>query len=121
MQFDMVDEVAVHKEDQLLFHLLPHPVDATNRLIVEPREVLQGNRTSHRPAVDFVDVEVVEEAPTTELNIRVDTLRRLRRQRIITREGEISELINLGLDSGLAQAYADNDDLRLAKETTGEG
>lgn len=66
-----------------------------------------------------IDVEVVEEAPTTELNVRVDTIRRLRRQRLITRNQEIDQLIYLGLDSGLATAYADNDELRLVKETTG--
>jgi len=64
-------------------------------------------------------VEVTEAEPTTELNVRVDTIRRQRRQRLITRGQEISSLLDLGLDTGLATAYADNDDLRLVKETTG--
>jgi hypothetical protein len=64
-------------------------------------------------------VEVTEAEPTTELNVRVDTIRRQRRQRLITRDQEIAALVGLGLDTGLATAYADNDDLRLAKETTG--
>jgi len=63
------------------------------------------------------NVEVVEEGPTTELNVRVDTVRRQRRQRLISRDQEISSLLQLGIDHGLATAYADNDDLRLAKVT----
>ena len=66
-----------------------------------------------------IDVEVVEEEPSTELNVRVDTIRRQRRQRLITRDQELVSLLDLGLDSGLATAYADNDDLRLVKETAG--
>jgi hypothetical protein len=66
-----------------------------------------------------IDVEVVEAEPTTALNVRVDTIRRQRRQRLITRDQEIVSLLNLGLDIELATAYTDNDDLRLVKETTG--
>lgn len=62
-----------------------------------------------------IDVEVTEAAPTTELNTRVDTLRRRRRQRTISRSQEIADFLELGLDTGLATAYADNDDLRLVK------
>jgi hypothetical protein len=63
-----------------------------------------------------IDIEVVEEEPTSELTVRVDTIRRQRRQRLLSRDQEISELLNLGLDYGLAMAYADNDDMRLVKE-----
>jgi hypothetical protein len=65
-----------------------------------------------------IGVEVVEAVSTTELNTRVDTIRRKRRARFITRDQEISSFLDLGLDTGLATAYADNDDLRLVKETT---
>ena len=62
-----------------------------------------------------IGVEVEEGLPTDELRTRVDTVRRMRRQGTITREQEIVSLTSLGLDIGLATAYADNDDLRLTK------
>lgn len=65
-----------------------------------------------------IEIEVVEEEPTSELTVRVDTIRRKRRQRLITREDEIDQLLLLRLDTGLAEAYADNDDLRLVKEVS---
>jgi len=64
-----------------------------------------------------IDIEVVQEEPTSELTVRTDTIRRQRRQRLISKEDEVTLFIALGLDSGLAMAYADNDDLRLVKET----
>jgi hypothetical protein len=66
-----------------------------------------------------IDIEVVEAEPTSELTVRTDTIRRQRRQRLINRDQEIASLLDLGLEVGLATAYADNDDLRLAKETAG--
>ncbi len=62
-----------------------------------------------------IDVEVVETVPTTELNTRVDSIRRRRRQRFISRDEEIASFVDLGIDVGLGTAYADNDDLRLVK------
>lgn len=66
-----------------------------------------------------IDIEVVEAEPTSELTVRTDTIRRQRRQRLISRDQEIASLLDLGLEVGLATAYADNDNLRLVKETTG--
>ena len=90
---------------------------AWNDGILRLRE--QGYDEVEADLVMMQSVEVVEAEPTTELNIRVDTIRRQRRQRLITRDQEIVSLLDLGLDSGLAIAYADNDDLRLVKETAG--
>ncbi len=66
-----------------------------------------------------IDVEVVEEEATAETTVRTDTIRRQRRQRLISKDAEIVALLQLGLASGLAAAYADNDDLRLVKATAG--
>lgn len=54
--------------------------------------------------------------PVDELRNRIDTVRRSRRQRLISRDEEVVELLQLGLVASLANSYADNDDLRLAKE-----
>ncbi len=67
-----------------------------------------------------INIEVVEEEPTTALGVKTDTIRRQRRQRLINKDQEIASLLSIGLDSGLAAAYADNDDLRLVKVTTEE-
>lgn len=83
------------------------------------RLLVLGYDEDEADLVMMESVEVVEEEPTTELNVRVDTIRRQRRQRVITRDQEIASLVGLGLDRGLATAYADNDDLRLVKETAG--
>lgn len=48
-----------------------------------------------------------------ELKTRVDTIRRQRRRHDYTRDEEISELLKVGLDIKLADAYAENDDLRV--------
>lgn len=66
-----------------------------------------------------INIEVVVEEPTSTITVQTDTIRRQRRQRLISKEDEVSMLIAIGLDPALAQAYADNDDLRLVKETTG--
>ncbi len=62
-----------------------------------------------------IDVEVTEAAPTSELNTAVDTIRRRRRQRLISRDEEITLFLDLEIEVGLATAYADNDDMRLVK------
>jgi len=51
-----------------------------------------------------------------ELKVKVDTIRRKRRNRQLTRDQEIAGLLELGLTVELATAYADNDDLRLRPE-----
>jgi hypothetical protein len=51
-----------------------------------------------------------------EVKTRVDTIRRKRRSRELTRDEEISELLKVGIAVSLAHAYADNDDLRLRPE-----
>lgn len=65
-----------------------------------------------------INIEVVTEPAGTELTVRVDTIRRMRRQRQISRDQEIASLLDVGIEVSLATAYADNDDLRLIKETT---
>jgi len=50
-----------------------------------------------------------------ELKVKVDTIRRRRRNRQLTRDEEIAGLLELHLTIELATAYADNDDLRLKK------
>ncbi len=63
-----------------------------------------------------INIEVIPTEVTDALSVQVDSIRRQRRQRLISRDEEISELIALGLDTELATAYAGNDDLRLVKE-----
>jgi hypothetical protein len=46
--------------------------------------------------------------------VEVDTIRRRRRKKIITREDELVKLQALGMPLDLAMSYADNDDARLA-------
>lgn len=48
--------------------------------------------------------------------IQVDTIRRQRRKNLISRDQEIASLLELGMDTGLATANADNDDVRLAEK-----
>jgi hypothetical protein len=57
---------------------------------------------------------------TEEGKIRVDTIRRLRRQRQISLEDELASLTELEMPQSLAQAISDNDELRLRKETASE-
>lgn len=52
--------------------------------------------------------------------VMVDTIRRNRRKLLITRDQEIASFLELGVPVTLAEAYADNDDVRLA-EKGGEG
>jgi len=48
--------------------------------------------------------------------IQVDTIRRRRRKRIITRDQEIAALLETGMPVDQATAAADNDDVRLAEK-----
>jgi len=68
-------------------------------------------------AVYLLAIEVPQEAQTVsdELRLNVDTIRRLRRKRTIDRNQEVTQLVQAGVDSALAEAYAKNDDLRLEK------
>ena len=67
-----------------------------------------------------IGIPTAAEVPTDEQRTRVDTIRRQRRKWLITHEEEVSQLIALGLVPSQANAYADNDDLRLGKEPTEE-
>ena len=80
---------------------------------------------------DNDDVKVAEKAvvvipkpvplyETEEGKIRVDTIRRLRRQRQITPEEEQQALVALEMPAPLAKAIVDNDEIRLRKETGSE-
>lgn len=73
-------------------------------------------------ATYLLAIEVPQEAQTVsdELRLKVDTIRRQRRQRLISRDQEIIFLVQAGVDSALAAAYADNDDLRLEKAEIAE-
>jgi hypothetical protein len=62
-----------------------------------------------------INIEAVVEEPTSTITVQTDTIRRQRRQRLISKEDEVAQLIYIRLDPALAQAYADNDDLRLVK------
>jgi len=48
--------------------------------------------------------------------ILVDTIRRRRRKRLITRDQEIADLLGTGMPIDQATAIADNDDIRLAEK-----
>jgi len=63
-------------------------------------------------------IEIPQEAETLtdEQKIQIDTTRRQRRDRLISRDQEITALVQIGISAALAQAYANNDDLRLVKE-----
>ncbi len=47
--------------------------------------------------------------------VELDTIRRSRRQGLITHDQEVTQLLTLQMSDWLAKAYADNDDLRLTK------
>lgn len=66
-----------------------------------------------------ISIEATPETASDETKIRIDTIRRLRRQGTIDHTTEVDELIKLGLDPALATAYADNDDLRLTAAAKG--
>ncbi len=57
---------------------------------------------------------------TEEGKIKVDTIRRLRRNRQITAEDEFAALTSLEMPASMAQAIVDNDELRLKKESASE-
>lgn len=60
------------------------------------------------------------EGRTTEMEqqrLRIDTVRRKRRQRLITREQEIAELLAIAVPRDYAETIADNDELRLQPKT----
>ncbi|MFH0913868.1 MAG: hypothetical protein V1849_01085 [Chloroflexota bacterium] len=63
----------------------------------------------------FSEPEIIPEERT----VQIDTIRRRRRARYITRDEEITGLLGLNLTTQLATAYADNDDLRLVKAYEG--
>jgi hypothetical protein len=48
--------------------------------------------------------------------LQVDTIRRQRRKNLVSRDQEIAGLLELGMDTGLATATANNDDVRLAEK-----
>jgi len=82
--------------------------------------VSQGLPTKMTAAeIKAAEKELAEKYPKkvplteAELKLRVDTTRRLRRNRQLTRDQEIASLLELGLTVDLATAYANNDDLRL--------
>jgi hypothetical protein len=62
-----------------------------------------------------VNAEVPTETPTETQRVNIDTIRRSRRLRKLTHDEEMAALLALNVDSALAKAYADNDDLRLVK------
>lgn len=66
-----------------------------------------------------IETEVVQDPATDAQKVQVDTIRRLRRQRIITKDQEVDQLLQVGVVAELAKSYADNDDLRLVKEPAG--
>jgi len=85
--------------------------------------VSQALPTKMTPAeIRAAEKELAEKYPLKvppteeELKVKVDTIRRTRRARRITRDEEIAGLLELGLTVELATAYADNDDLRLHPE-----
>jgi len=87
----------------------------------------QGLSTERKPEeIAAAEKELTEKYPKhvplteEELKIKVDTIRRKRRARQLTRDEEIVGLLELGLKVELATAYADNDDLRLRAETGGK-
>lgn len=55
-------------------------------------------------------------APETDIHkVKVDTVRRRRRKGLISRDEEIALLLELRVSPDDAEAFADNDDIRLAK------
>jgi hypothetical protein len=62
-----------------------------------------------------IGIPTTAETLTDDQKITLDTIRRRRRQRLISREEEVAALIALGLTPALANAHAANDDLRLEK------
>lgn len=76
------------------------PTDRPAEQIIEAEKSLAGQL---RPPAHLADEE---------LRTRVDTIRRRRRRDELTRDQEIADLLALGLTTTLAEAYADNDDLR---------
>lgn len=105
-------------------------------LIARDQEIEQliamGKELPYAIAIaDNDDVKIAEKAvvvapapvlfyETEEGKIRVDTIRRLRRQRQISPEQELATLVELEIPQTMAQAIVDNDELRLRKETAQE-
>ena len=87
----------------------------------------QGLPTERKPEeIKAAEIKLAEEYPRKrklteeELKVKVDTIRRSRRNRQLTRDQEIAGLLALDLTVELATAYADNDDLRLHPEKEGK-
>jgi len=59
------------------------------------------------------NIEAVTEPTTTLTTVRVDTIRRQRRAGLMDHNQEVMAFLQVGVDQALAQAYADNDDVRL--------
>lgn len=72
--------------------------------IIKAQEKLAKERGKRRVATE------------DEIRVATDTIRRKRRQRLITRDQEIKALLDLEYDIQYATTVADNDDLRLRKE-----
>jgi hypothetical protein len=97
-------------------------IDLYHRREIEEPE-LRSDLAAAGIAPDRIDVYVqaqsikrlkaaaVPEPP--ELAIERDTVRDRRKKNLITRDGEISELVALGIELPLATAYADNDDVAM--------
>ncbi len=87
----------------------------------------QGQKTDRSPQ----EIRVAEKnliskkfgkPPVSEEQVKVqtDTIRRKRRSGQITRDQEIAQLLEIGIDVKLATAYADNDDLRIRQGASQE-
>ncbi len=73
----------------------------------KPEEIIQAERAMAE------QLKPPAKLSEEELRTRVDTIRRKRRRDELTRDEEIAQLLSLGLAVTLAEAYADNDDLRV--------
>lgn len=74
-------------------------------------------RARQKPEEDITAVAPAKPYYETDAGkIQLDTIRRRRRTRKISRDQEIAELQMIGMSPELATSYADNDDERLRKE-----
>jgi len=78
--------------------------------------IADNDDTRIAEAARIIEVEVIPLYETDAGKVSIDTIRRQRRKLLLTRADEVQQLLTLDMPKELAQAYANNDDARLAEK-----